>query len=308
LSKQTHTIMNLKNTTMCIFGLILALSTSVIAQDTEAEKPEPFIIVTMSDRSEVRGFMVSRDDEFLTLRTRDLGIVKIPVDRILKITDTTGKQEKLDAKPDYWFANPDPNRYMFGPSALPIKKRETYLHTAYIVLGSVQYGFSDRFSMGIGTAITTFVGFPVFTLTPKYTVLQKDKWSIAGGGIFGFFSDDFLFAEWSSAGIGYGVVTYGDAEHNITLGLGYGYAERRFADNVIVTFSGMTRVARRLALITENWFIPNLIDADRYYPVFGYGVRFLSQGFSMDLSLINSRDIVPEAPIGIPYVGVMVKF
>ncbi len=47
----------------------------------------------------------------------------------------------------------------------------------------------------------------------------------------------------------------------------------------------MTRIARKSALVTENWIIP--FD-EEYYGLYSYGIRFFGEKLSIDLVFINS--------------------
>jgi hypothetical protein len=71
-----------------------------------------------------------------------------------------------------------------------------------------------------------------------------------------------------------------------------------------VTISGMTRISRRTALITENWLIPD----NGFYGLYSYGIRFFSEKLSVDLAFINNQDIAKGLFIGIPIVNFVVKF
>ena len=87
--------------------------------------------------------------------------------------------------------------------------------------------------------------------------------------------------------------------------IGWGFFDGDFSNQPFITFSGMTRVSKKAALITENWLGP---DNGNYYGVFSYGVRFFGETISVDLAFINNSDIAEEIIIGIPYVDFVVKF
>jgi hypothetical protein len=68
---------------------------------------------------------------------------------------------------------------------------------------------------------------------------------------------------------------------------------------------GSTRVSQRVALLTENYFIPSVSDN----PLVSYGVRFLGKDISVDLAFANA--VGPNTTLlfpGIPYVAFAVKF
>ena len=86
-----------------------------------------------------------------------------------------------------------------------------------------------------------------------------------------------------------------------------------WANNPIYTLNGMTRVSKRIALISENWFIPYK-SAD--FPktiynnelLFSYGVRFIWERFAVDAAFFNNELIFEFLPIGVPYIDFVFKF
>jgi hypothetical protein len=201
------------------------------------------------------------------------------------------------------FENPNATRYLFGPSAIPLKKGEGYYQNVFVVLQSFNYGITKNFSIGAGfDVITPFVREvpPFFFITPKASFKVAEKVHLGGGLLY---ANTAAF-ELAGFGIGYGIFTYGTVENNITAGLGWGYIEGDITDGPIITVSGMARVSRRLGLVSENWIVP----VDGYYGVFSYGLRFMSEKITVDLAFINNPDIFSEIFIGIPYVDFVIKF
>ena len=64
---------------------------------------------------------------------------------------------------------------------------------------------------------------------------------------------------------------------------------------------GESRLSRRVALLTENYFGAGSNDG-----LLMYGVRFLGEKFSVDLALMNSV----RSPVfpGFPYVDFVIKW
>lgn len=108
----------------------------------------------------------------------------------------------------------------------------------------------------------------------------------------GLFSAAFIV----SAGIGWGTLKTGSEE-------------AEFQKSPLITISGTARIARKLAFVSENWFIPYTSDGNKkYYPLFSYGLRFFGESLSVDFAFINNKDIVEVLFIGVPYVSFSVKF
>jgi len=150
-------------------------------------------------------------------------------------------------------ALPDPGqhrtRYFFAPSSYNLEKGELYYNTLYFFVHDVQYGISDKFSMGMGT---TIAGFP-FYLTPKITIPAGDKSTFAIG-------DMLMIGTWGSKFTGnllYATYTRGGPYNNFTVGLGHlhtGEGDLTQVSNApVFNFSALLRVSDHIYFITENY-------------------------------------------------------
>jgi len=290
-----------------VFTLLFFSVSSVFAQekfvDFKFDETKTYII-KLEDGSQLVGSLLQTDSQFIVIKTFSIPKIDIPIGRIKSI-DIVDEANLKNG--EFWFPNPNSTRYLFGPSAFTLKKGEGYYQNTYLVLNSVHVGITDHISIGGGLElISTFgAGSPIFFITPKIGFKVTEKFQ-AGGGIL-FASTPYIgtgTGDRSSFGIAYGIGTYGTEDHNITGGLGWGFLDGEFSGKPIITISGMTRLSRRTALVTENWIIPT----DNYYGLFSYGVRFFGEKMTVDLAFINSPDIAEALIIGIPYVDFVVKF
>lgn len=199
-----------------------------------------------------------------------------------------------------WYPNPHHTRYLFGPSAFNLKTGEGYYQNIYGVVNSVNFGINDNFSIGGGTElISLFNGNPFFGIFPKIGNIKLGKNVTGGLGTL------MVVGERGFGGIGYGLVTFGDEDRNFTLGAGGAFGSGEISPQPILTFSGMYRVSRNIALISENW----AVVSDGIVPVFSYGIRFFGEKISVDVAFINNGDILQEiSPIGIPFLDFVYKF
>lgn len=259
-------------------------------------------IIELQDGSQMVGSLLQSDSLYVVIKTFSIPRIEIPVGRIKSI-DIVNAANIKEGK--YWFPNPNSTRYLFSPSAIMLKKGEGYYQNTYLFLNSINYGITDNISIGGGIEIlSTFGGgAPLFFITPKIGFQVSEKLHL-GAGLLYVSVPDFYSDGQSSAGIAYGIGTYGTMDHNVTLGLGWGFFEGEFRGQPSITISGMTRIGRKTALISENWFIP----ADPYYGIFSYGIRFFGENLSVDLAFLNNGDIAQGLVIGMPYVDFVVKF
>jgi hypothetical protein len=216
--------------------------------------------------------------------------------------------------------NPHPSRYFFAPSAIPLKKGEKYYQNALFLVNSFQVGLNDHFSIGGGLVIP----FALF-ITPKIGYQVSEKVHVGGGILF---ATSLIRGLNFGVGTGYGSVTYGTKEHNLTLNAGLGaYNENtgfgrddynwKFAKNPLFTFSGMTRISNRIMLITENWFFSTTtVNYDEngqflnsntgYKAILSGGARILMERSAFDVGFLTPT--FGDGTGAIPYVAYNIKF
>lgn len=264
--------------------------------------------VEMNEGSVFIGNVIGRDSISLKMKTSSIPMVHIAYSSIKSFVAVDAENYK---KGEYWFPNPHASRYLFGPTAFSLQRGDGYYQNTYLLLNSFNYGVTDHFTFGGGVELMSlFGGFdsdgsdPIIFITPKYTWNLNPKWNVGTGIIYASLPDFGADGSRSGVGIAYGIATYGNIEHNITGGLGWGFEGDEFNSKPIITISGMSRIASKAALVSENWLIP----VDGYYGIYSYGLRFFGEKLAVDLALLNNKDIAEEIFIGIPYIDLVVKF
>ncbi len=287
--------------------------------NSSAEK----ITVETANGTSYFGHLLGMKEQQILLRTELLDTIYIQANTITKISFSN---VYVSRKGDIWFTNPNATRYFFAPSAIPLNKGEGYFQNAYLLANSVNVGVTNNFTVGGGVVIPL-----LFYVTPKLTY-KVAKNFYTGGGIL--FTQSFIEDFGLSAGIGYGLITYGTPEHNATIGAGYGIAkfnnEYRETPGPIVTVNGMTRVTKKVSLVTENWFIPRagydteilsvtpdgvpytemVYQSNNFYSsAFSFGLRFMpGVKTSIDFSVV-AINVDPDANmLVLPYLDFVYKF
>lgn len=258
-----------------------------------------FYRVKLKDGLSFFGKILQEDSINLVMKTASTSKLEIPVSKIKRIDEIDESNFKNGI---YWFPNPNPTRYFFGASAFNLKKGEGYYQNIFFFFNSFDVGITNNISMGGGFELLTPLFFsegnsfsPIFFITPKVGFKVADKIHAAGGAIYantlGFDPENI-----GGLGIAYGIVTYGTTEHQLTAGGGWTLDEGKFSKRPLFTISGMTRIARKVALVTESWIFPIKFDSDIYaFPIFFLlGIRFLGERTAVDL--------------GFPYINFVVKF
>lgn len=269
-----------------------------IIEKLKAEaNPENYYTLTTIDKTELNGYVKQIWKDSIAFETEYFGLTIIKAQNIREVSSNNFV---ISSKGDVWFPNPNATRYYFGPSAYNLEKGEGYYQNVYVFLNMFNYGLTDHISIGAGFEfLSTFTGNPTLFITPKVGIPIGEKFGVGGGVLAGIVGGEF------TAGILYGVSTFGSKEHNVTGGLGWGFVDSEMTQAPIITFSAMTRVGRKISLVTENWFAPT---NPGYYGIISYGIRLFGPKMSFDIALINNGDIASEIPVGIPYIDYVIKF
>jgi hypothetical protein len=254
-------------------------------------------LVKLKDESSFTGKFIDKNDSIAIFQSK---ASRMEI-RLKEIESAKTVEAGRFKNGKYWFVNPHHTRYLFSPSAFNLKAGEGYYQNIYATAQSVNYGFTDHFTLGAGTElISLFSGFPILVVTPKFGGYDLGKKWKAGGGAIALLSEE------GGGGIGYGIVTQGTEDRNITFGLGWAFSTNgEILSKPVGTISGMYRFSKNIAFVSENWLIP----AGRYEPIVSYGLRFFGEKIAVDVAFINSLSIAREIiAIGIPYVDFVYKF
>ena len=290
--------------------LLICMSWITKAQDFT------YVRVELKLGSPVEGILKYQNDKSISVEIPSTGLLSIPWESIQAVVHL--KKEEIPGQGGHW-ANPHPNRYFFGPSAIPLKKGDKYYQNAYFLLNSIQIGLNDHLSVGGGV----LVPFALF-LTPKIGYQVAPKLHMGGGVLFATsLIRDLNFG----VGALYGSMTYGTNEHNVTVNLGLGAVKEntglgssdytwKFASKPMLTLSGMTRISNRVMLMTENWvFNVTTVNYDdgtggfvnrvsNYEGIFSAGVRILGRKTAFDVGFLTPTG----AQAAIPYLAYNMRF
>jgi hypothetical protein len=204
----------------------------------------------------------------------------------------------------YWAPDPHDTRLFFGPTGRTLAAGTGYFSDTYILLFNAAVGITDRIMIGAGMSVIPFPDFfhdNLYYVAPKFALVRGDSFNLAVGAIVGF-SGRLS----GNASIYYVAATNGAPDASFTYGLGYASAAGTVNNAPLLMLSGNKRVARKLALMTENYFI---VSRKELYWAPLYGVRFIGDRLSTDLGFVNyvGHNATPVFP-GVPWLGFAVKF
>jgi len=163
----------------------------------------------------------------------------------------------------YFDRNLYSNRYLFAPSAFPMKNELFSYSNITLGLHDLQYGFSDRFSLGFGT---TMFFFPIYIM-PIYSIPINENSSFAVGDLLMIspYSEDISFF----GNLFFGMYSKGSAENNYSVGLGiWTTTKTDVAAETIspaINYSAIIKTGYNTYFITENYaFQYNLTQTAEY--------------------------------------------
>ncbi len=283
------------------------------SQDTQT------VTIITTDGSEIIGEITGESDTEYQIETPAGLIVSVPKSAVFKMSEFEGlvKDGKL------YRTDPNKSMYLFAPSAFPIETGNKYCRDFCVFFPSINYGMNDIISLQAG-----FVWVPGIDISNipligsiKATVFQKDKIGLAGGMMYvripdlfdnneEFNSDDSNDEINTSGGGGFlfATGTYGDRFNHgsLLIGWGYGHSDGNWElmERPIVVLAGNFRVSNTIAIVTENWFPPDLEFSQFPFMVAG---RFFGKRIAVDIGGIFIIDLL-SAGLPIPIINFTYHF
>jgi hypothetical protein len=257
--------------------------------------------ITLTDGTQVVGSIVAVTDSTIQFES-SFGTTTIRRAHIVRVREENAGSMRNGR---YFFANPNTTRLLFAPTGRMLDRGEGYFADHWIFFPSINLGLTRRFTLGGG--ITVFPGIAladqIMYLTPKIGVVQGPTFNFAAGAFVGSFPSADFFDEGgrSSAGVLYGVGTWGRPDASFSAGMGYGYFEGELANRPVFTFGGEFRTAPRVSFVTENWLFPGGSG------LWTAGLRMFGPGVSVDFAALGSFDGT-EAFCCAPFLGVVWKW
>jgi len=283
---------------LLIFIGILAGSIQCLAQQTDQKI---LLRVETNDGNEYLGEIISRDSVKLRLKTEVLGEIDIP---ILKIIKETFVESGRIINGQLWFENPQSTRYFWAPNGYGLKKDEAYFQNIWVLFNQIGYGFSDNFSIGIGTIpLFLFAGAPTpVWITPKFSVpVVENQFNLGIGAMIG----TVLVEKNTSFGILYGISTFGSKDNNFSLGIGYGFAGGEMAKTPVINLSGMARTGSRGYFLMET----HIVTADgETAAIATIGGRRIIKKSGLDFGFSIPIGMGAESFVAMPWLGITIPF
>ena len=257
-------------------------------------------IITTSDGSAMIGRITRVGETDIEFQS-ELGTVTIPKAKVSSIREVPATSIRNGK---YWFEDPNRTRLLFAPTGRMLEKGRGYFADYYVFFPAVNYGVTDRISLGAGTSLfpTGSAKNQIYYFTPKIGFKGSEKLDLAAGALVIHIPDIDNADKSPLVSVIYGVGTYGGSDGSVTLGLGYGMVNTKLGDRPLVVLGGERRLSRRTAFVTENWMVPGVDNA-----LVSFGLRFFTENLSVDLAFLNTLGGSGIFP-GVPYVDFVWNF
>ncbi|ALW84689.1 hypothetical protein AUC43_06105 [Hymenobacter sedentarius] len=204
--------------------------------------------VELLSGSSFNGILRASNAEELEFETKDLGLVKVQranLKRLELLTEQQAKKGFQDVG--------NGTRLLFAPTARNLRRGEGYVQDIEVYFIGANYGITDNISLGVLVPVIPFIAGKAFAITPKVSVPVSEKFHVGVGALYARVSVS-AFGVSAGGGIGYGVGTYGTADDNVTLGVGYGFTDRgETSSSPVVVLGGAKRISNYVSLINETY-------------------------------------------------------
>lgn len=247
--------------------------------------------VTLNDGSELNGIILNQNEEHINFKTLSGTVMDISRNQIKEIKKLKG--EIVEGK----FMTEDPNqtRLLFAPTGKSLNAGEGYFSAYEIFFPFLAVGVTDFLTLSGGMSLFPGAKEQIIYIAPKIRFLHLKNFDLSGGILYSHISEE-------SFGIAYGVATYGTQRAGITLGLGWGYTNKDFADKPVVMVGAEFQLSNSVKLLTENWIPPESDVA-----VISFGLRFFGEQLAADFALVTTTKASGNWPF-LPWIGFAYNF
>ncbi len=209
-------------------------------------------------------------------------------------------------KPRQSEANFSTDLFLFQSTAFQLKKGEGRYKNVLLGFNTLNYGVTNRLSVGAGTEILSLALFfsnegfrprnlPIsFNIKYGFSIAPQLKLAFGAKYLGLFFSREVLT---------YGVMSYGNAQHNLSIGGGTLF---RFNNpqGSLLTIGGNTRIYKSFGLLTETW-----VRNKQVYSINGFRIHDKKSTFDLGLLYNNTSQIRESSQsIWIPIAGINILF
>lgn len=214
-------------------------------------------------------------------------------------------------------------RLLFSPTGRPLARGAGYFSDHYVLFPGVAYGITDNLSLSGGMSVLPGYGVSeqLFYISPRLGKQFSESLSVSGGALYASGGEGL---DHDAVTAGFAMATFGRPDRSVTIGGGVlRTVETRTEGRVVngrviydtresasytpaLVVGGVSRLSRRIALVSENWLILH-DDFNIKEQPFALGVRFLGDRLSADVGVILVGEALDEG-FPIPWLSVSYHF
>jgi hypothetical protein len=289
-------------TLILFFVLVVAACAPVSGQIQPPADSTKIYQVDTKDGNSYVGKIRGVTPEHLVLETTTVGTLNL---RQVDIKSVTEVKPETIKNGENWFENPQAARYFWAPNGYGLKKGEAYYQNVWVLANQFSVGITNNITIGLGLVPTFLfgVGATPFWVTPKVSIpVVKDKFNVGAGVLYAN-----VVGKDAETGKGialaYGITTFGSRDKNVSIGVGYGWANGGWSSRPTINVSFMARVTRNGYFLSENYFIPT---QEGNYGIISMGGRKILKKVGLDFGGFIPMGTGVEKFIVIPWLGVSV--
>lgn len=285
-----------------LISLITCCALALSAQQSDSTQ-----VIVMVDGSSYVGHVQSEDASQIILRNEAFGALtlsKVNIDTIYWTpSDNIQLKSEEIVTEDFWFEPPIRSINFLTETALTLEQGEMYYQNILLFGQKIGYGVTDHFTINAGMEFYTVLydrGPPSLLIAPKYTFTEQTssvQFAIGSNIVLPNNNGGYDFG-----GTTYGVVTFGNTNHNLSIGSGMAFSEEGIYKYPIFQVSGQTRIGRSLSLVFDSLSGNYDYDYDEFINISSLMLRFMNRKLIFDLGGVFSFDesfIIPMANFAI---------
>ena len=248
------------------------------------------MVVLLKDGQKLQGTLLSRDADGIALEVSGARM-QLPAGSIDQLAPPGSV-----AAAGRWPRDANRTRYLYSPSGFMLRQGEGYVSQTEIFITSVGVGLTDWLTLQVGSVL------PVLFVEPRSTPFLV---AVKAGGspsphlhLAGGFQMLAIpgYSELPAVGFLFGTLTLGTEDLHLGISAGPPFAFNKSDSALgaaIVSISGNWRVARAVALVSENWLVP---VSGRLQGIGSLAVRFLGEHLAVDAGFVFANGAVAPLP------------
>ena len=255
--------------------------------------------IILKDGNILRGKIVKSTKDYLVISSPLYGEASVHRKQIIEIKYLN--QAKSTNNRTYKNLS---NKYLLTPSAINLKKGESYYQNTYLFLQTFNIGITDYFSISATTEISSLLsGSPIFMIAPKFGTKVSENSYVGGGFIIAGMIPVDSWRKESYFNFIYGTYTYGDEDGNITINAGFSSKD---PNQFLFALSGFKRITNKFGLVTDNFIMPSVNIKSSPLNIISIGGRMIGRRHNLDLAVFTIPDMIGLVPL--PYVSYAYRF